>query len=370
MFEWFKNLGAKKENPVVPQVNLHEAPQETPITTFTNVTTFTNGFIVTQDGISLVLWGTPHSIGKSHINYNAILEALRQEDYALLEDLVDVPSAIKNQTKGLVVVNEYGEVYYNDAPVHNVIADRISIFVRERLPFEPLARFLENLMQNPNPRSVEQLYSFLEHGGFPITHDGCFLAYKGVTDDFKDCHTRSFDNKVGAINSMPRDSVDSNPDAACSVGFHVGTHAYASGFSQGNIVMVKVNPRDAVSVPHDHSCEKLRVCEYKVVEICTGKVLEPLYEIGRKYNDPQEELDELEEVVFEDYEDDLLDKEEDGDYRGGVGMTLQGSGGNTLITNTTFPGAVVQAPKRPACKYCGAKGGKKHKKSCRRPKKS
>ena len=126
------------------------------------------------------------------------------------------------------------------------------------LNIEPMIKFLDNLMENPSKKSVDELYSFLEYGNLPITPDGCFLAYKGVTTDFKDCHTRSFDNSVGAINEMPRNQVNDDPNAACSVGFHVGTFNYARGFGQETTI-VKVDPADAVSVPHDHSCEKLRV---------------------------------------------------------------------------------------------------------------
>lgn len=351
MFEWFKNLGAKKPQQEVQSGRYPEPSAVKTLPSPSPVPVRHVGFIITQDGISLVLDGKPHSIGKSHMNYAAILAALKTENYDDLAKLIDVPTAVKNQTKGTVTVNEYGEVFHNGSQVHGVISERIAAFVREQLPFEPLTRFLENLMLNPNTNSVEQLYAFLEHGGFPITPDGCFLAYKGVTDDFKDCHTRSFDNSIGAKQNMDRSLVDPNPNAACSTGFHVGTHEYATGFVSGGgkVVMVKVNPANAVSVPEDHSCQKLRVCDYEVVAMCPGKIMEPLSKVGYI-----EHMDGEEDDGFEDWNDDA-------------------QGGCEEITESEFEEATtavsVQAPKRAACSYCGAKGGKKHKRSCKRPKK-
>ena len=36
-------------------------------------------------------------------------------------------------------------------------------------------------------------------------------------------------------------------------------------FARGKVVIVKVNPKDVVSVPHDCNCQKLRTCAYTVV---------------------------------------------------------------------------------------------------------
>jgi len=297
MFEWFKRKAAKRvETPVFRQEIPATFVAEPQVTRHV-------GYIIVKDSISLTIDGKPYSIGRTHVNFDKIVAALKAEQFDKLETLINVGAAITRKTKGKVTVNEFGEVLHNGKPVHNVIATRISEFVRQGLPFEPLARFLENLMLNPSERSIEQLYAFLEHGGFPITPDGCFLGYKGVTNDFKDKHTQKFDNALGAKQTMPREQVNPDPHAACSVGFHVGTHSFATEFVSdgGQVVMVKVNPRDAVSVPHDASCQKLRVCEYEVVAMCPGKVVEPLSTIGYQGETDYDE-------------DDFLDEEEDGDF--------------------------------------------------------
>lgn len=348
LFDWFKPKAAKRVNPL-PVTPRPEITAPAGIPTITRHV----GYIIVKDNMSLTIDGKPYSIGRSHVNFDKIVAALEAEQFDKLESLINVGALITRKTKGKVTVNEYGEVLHDGKPVHNVIATRISEFVRQGLPFAPLARFLENLMTNPSERSIEQLYAFLEHGGFPITPDGCFLAYKGVTTDFKDKHTESFNNAIGSVNEMPRERVDPDPNAACSVGFHVGTHKYAENFtgSNGKLVMVKVNPADAVSVPHDHSSEKLRVCKYEVVAMCPGKVVEPLSTIGYEGR-----------IDFAEDDDFLAEEPDDSDFYDDLEAELD------AMEEEVDAEVAVQAPKRAACTYCGAKGGKKHLDACKRPK--
>src|SRR5205823_903048 len=98
----------------------------------------------------------------------------------------------------------------------NVVVDRIFQFIEQGLPYKPLLAFLKRLQANPSRRSVEELYKFLEHKALPITEDGFFLGYKGVTDEYRDVHTRKFDNRVGKTNEMPRNAVDDNFLNHCS----------------------------------------------------------------------------------------------------------------------------------------------------------
>lgn len=246
-------------------------------------------YIITNDGnISLTYNGRAHSIGKSHEYYDAIVEVLNaNKNFHLLEHLLDVPETIKKNVTG-VSVNQFGEIVYNGNILHNSVSRRIMDFIQKGLPYKPLITFLDNLMQNPSKRAVDELYNFLSHNGLPITSDGCFMAYKGLTSDFKDRHTQTFDNSVGAIHRMARNMVDEDKDRTCSYGFHVGTHAYATDFagSEGKVVLVKVNPRDAVSVPADHNDQKLRVCEYEVVQECEGLLDSPLYTVSKLTVEP------------------------------------------------------------------------------------
>lgn len=137
-----------------------------------------------------------------------------------------------------------------------------------------LFRFYERLRKNPSWRSVQQLFSFLDHEHIPLTRDGCFLAYKSVRSDYKDKHSGQWDNTPGVVNKMPRNEISDDPQQACHVGFHVGALKYASGFGGSRMVICKVDPEHVVCVPYDASQEKMRVCEYKVVGEYSGQPMD------------------------------------------------------------------------------------------------
>lgn len=224
-------------------------------------------FVYSNGVITVLLNGVGHNVDSSHPNYKLVKDGLSNLNEAQLLKLIDVKKAVTQYVGNTItVVND--EVLYKGEALHNVVANRIIQYMRDGLPSKPLINFLEKLMNNPSYNSRQSLYGFLEASGLPICEDGDFLAYKYVSDDFKDCYTGTFDNKPGSVNKMPRNSVDDNVNNACSAGFHVGTFAYAN--NGGNkLVLVKVNPANAVAVP-SHETAKLRVCEYEVVKEISG----------------------------------------------------------------------------------------------------
>jgi hypothetical protein len=129
----------------------------------------------------------------------------------------------------------------------------------------PLVEFMHNLMKNPSKRAVDELYGFLEKNSLPITPDGCFLAYKRVRGDYKDCYTGTMDNSVGKVVEMERNMVDDNRDNTCSTGLHFCSHSYLASFGGERTVIVKVNPADVVSIPSDYNNAKGRACSYEVI---------------------------------------------------------------------------------------------------------
>jgi hypothetical protein len=80
-------------------------------------------------------------------------------------------------------------------------------------------------------------------------------------------------------------------------------------------MIVKINPKDVVSVPSDCNCEKLRTCRYEVVGEYQGELLKPLYKSEfseDEYNEDDEDLyDEYDDAYWGQYED---DEDEDEDY--------------------------------------------------------
>ena len=229
----------------------------------------TTALTITGSGkIAAVIKGKAYTIAPDHANYSKILDAVRQQDWDKFVSLADIASAITSYagSRGVQIVS--GCVVYNGETIHNTITDRIVKFMREDLPFEPLCKFLENLMQNPSKRAVDELYGFLEAGELPITTDGCFLAYKNVRSDYRDIHSGKFDNSVGKTCEMTRNAVCDNKDLTCSSGLHFCSIAYLPNFRDSNggkTIIVKINPADVVSIPSDYNNTKGRTCKYEVV---------------------------------------------------------------------------------------------------------
>lgn len=234
-------------------------------------------YVVTQSGsISAIVGNSAYVVQRDHPNYGRLSQAARNGDENEFLRLVDIPKTIERYAEGNVVV-EHGLVKFRGEPVHNTLTQRILDLMNNGLPVAPLVRFLENLMQNPSKRAVQELYSFLEHKGLPITEDGCYLAYKRVRQDWLDCHSKRYSNHIGATLTMPRNQVDDNWGVDCSQGFHVGCMAYVGNFrTDGRILIVKINPKNAVSVPSSEST-KMRVSEYTVVREFDRELERPLY---------------------------------------------------------------------------------------------
>ena len=269
-------------------------------------------FMWVDGNLTVILKNKAHQVIPDHTNYKLILEALPTATEDELLELVDIEKAIATFSQGQVsIVN--GKVMFEGEEVHGSISKRIIEFMSKGLPFQPLVNFLENLMKNPSMQSQQELYDFLEHENLPITEDGCFLAYKAVSSNFKDKWRGTFDNSVGQICEMRRAKVDDNRGRGCSAGLHAGALNYVANYGNvdagDNIVIVKINPEDVVSVPSDCNCEKLRTCKYEVVGLYQGELPKPLYKAefeADSYVDDDEYS-----TVYDEYDEDYWDQFED-----------------------------------------------------------
>ncbi len=258
--------------------------------------------IMTQDGITAVVDGQNYVIPKDHPRYNKLRNAIYAGDEnAFLDAYSDKRKLEKVLSSSIMAKHDVeiknGMVYYNGDPLHMTLTRRILDLHMEHVPVDSLMNFLCNLMENESYNSRFQLYEYLERNHVPITEDGCFLSYKYVQSDFKSCHANldgSYnDNTPGKTVKMNRADVDDNTNNGCSAGLHVGAFDYVNPDSQTTVV-VKVNPRDVVSVPNDCSYQKIRVCEYEVLYQYKAKLVDNYYQSdGEEYNDETyEELDE------------------------------------------------------------------------------
>lgn len=227
-----------------------------------------------------------------HPNFDQIV-ALATAGEEIDPSLFDVAAFVSKQFEPLSerVSVRGGRVYLDGDEIDNALTRQVVRFLDEGVDdWRPLVAFFENVQANPEPHSRENLYRWIAalqeiDGGLTITDEGNIVGYKGVKRnpaeqgeeggyvslnhgyaivDGEEHSEGAVPNEVGSVIEMPRSQVEHNPSRGCSVGLHVGTHAYAKSWGS-HVLEVEVNPRDVVSVPTDASDQKMRVCRYQVV---------------------------------------------------------------------------------------------------------
>lgn len=231
---------------------------------------------------------------------------------------------------------------------------------------EPLFKFWERLQKNPSKRSVDQLFSFISKENIPITTDGCFLAYKGVREDYMDKHSGTISNKPGSTIEIPRNQVSDDPREACHFGLHVGAEGYARTFA-GRQVICKVDPENVVCVPYDSGQEKMRVCKYEVIGNKGDTLPSNLFETEELETARDGIEEEVEEIDTSKQGDDLpeekkkeplkakrtvkkLDKKDFSRFKGMNAQKLMGESIDDLRKYATYGLEIVGASKIPGGK--------------------
>lgn len=229
-------------------------------------------YLIQGDNVVVVIDNKPHTINKTHITYSKVVDAIKASDWDAVKDAIEPKKVVLNYGRGNVSIQ--GEtLFWKGKELHTSLAVKMIEMLREGFPIEPMVHFMENLYSNPSHRAVTELYNFLEKGKLPITPDGHFLAYKRVRLDYLDVHSGSMDNSIGQVVEMDRHEVDDNKDRTCSSGLHFCSKDYLNNFGGDRVVIVKINPRDVVSIPSDYNDTKGRACRYEVVgEIDADKV--------------------------------------------------------------------------------------------------
>jgi len=238
--------------------------------------------------------GTTKAVFASSPRYGKVLEAIKSgADEEELKNLMDGRKFIRAWSCGEFLIDN-NRVYWVKKPTYQIpqpLVDRLMEYADNGFPAEAFTKFLSRLLENPSKRSVETFYGFIEQQGLVIDDEGYVIGYKGVSNDLKDCYTGTFDNSPGSYHEMPRNHVNDDPNMACSEGFHFGGHEYASTFGS-RMVLVKVDPKDLVCVPHDCSQGKVRVCRYWVLkEVPNERQMKAYYGAGLQGDDPEEEFE-------------------------------------------------------------------------------
>ena len=294
-----------------------------------------------QGNITVVVDGEMYVANSEHPNWKAIVAGALEGDVEVVR-LFDTAKEIARKFERLSdrVSVSGGHVFFDGEEIDNSLTKQIIRVLDEKIEdVKPLVLFFEKVATNPNEHSREQLYRFLESHDITILDDGDILLYKGVRKDSEGAWTSIHagpaivngeevngyvPQPLGGIVEMPRGQVQHNPAVACHTGLHAGTFGYAKSFSSGNVIKVRVNPRDVVSVPNDHQDQKVRVCRYTVldVEIVPEAVTsvyaapvanDPDYWDESDYCDYCGDDNCFDEECLDEEEDDLLPDEDNGD---------------------------------------------------------
>ena len=236
-------------------------------------------YIMLDTSIMIALNGCPYVIESTHLNFKEIKERLERNNFDTIEFLINPANKLQEYYDNQITIQN-GIVRYNGIRLKNNITNRIMDMCKNGDDPTFLVNFLKQSVANPNPNILDQIDVFLTAVNIPIGKDGCLLAYKAVSKDYKDLHTRTIDNSVGQSIHMDRNTIDDDSNAGCSRGLHCGAIEYVKFYggtgSDNKLIIVKVNPKDIVSVPKDHSYQKIRCCAYTVVASVTWDYLQQI----------------------------------------------------------------------------------------------
>ena len=234
-------------------------------------------YVKSKNSMAIFLDGKLETVDKEHKHFKSLCDACDNGDIDEVRDILQKYNRIVDFFNDGRIKYEHGIMYVDvngeNHSVDDALVKRIMAVYDAKEDVAPLLKFVEKLSHNPDYEAIKDVYRFLDHNELPIMEDGDVMAYKKVRADFTDCHSGKFDNSVGKIVEMPRESVEHNRERTCSSGLHFCSRNYLGHFGGDNIVVVKINPKDIVSIPTDYNNAKGRCCRYEVIEVLPkGKV--------------------------------------------------------------------------------------------------
>lgn len=294
-----------------------------------------NSYIKTGNGVSLYLSGKIYSVEDSHPKYEAILDAIRAEQFEDIPNMINTARAIAEYvgTDNVIRIDvDAGVITHNGEMLRSYLVQRILNMMSDGFNITPLTAYLSNLLTNPSKRAVDELHGFNEYGQMPITPDGCFIAFKRISGWY-DTYTHTVLNKPYALMddndlsklpyttdkgvcvciedglttiSMPRNKVDDRCEVTCSEGLHFCSQEYLKSFSGDQIVVLKINPADVVSIPVDYNNTKGRCSKYQVLDVLSKEEFEKSMGATSVFNTP----------VYGDVDDDWVTEDDETDDNG------------------------------------------------------
>jgi len=213
----------------------------------------------------------------SDSNFNDILTHIRDDEWDNVRNIINMGERITEMSQGHI---EYRDrrLFFKGIEITDMNFAHRAINMINNDNISALLHFVEKCMDNPSNRVVQRIFDFMNANDICIDEDGDIIAFKYVSDEFKDCHTNTFDNSVGTTVKMDRILVNDDDTVTCSHGLHVCSAHYLRHMRGKTYVEVKVNPKNVVSIPVDYNDSKMRCCEYEVLrEISFDDIFEQNY---------------------------------------------------------------------------------------------
>lgn len=278
-----------------------------------------------QNNWTVIIEGSSHQFDHTHPRYNKLVKYVSKGNEQKFIEAINIGMEIQNWSNGSFEFKN-GYLYFEGETVANDPTRRVIECMSQGFPHEFMLNYLSNLYDNVSSRSIEESYKWCSHKGLPITEDGMLIGYKGVAvysgvgikdkmnmslidGDLVDKYTgKSYRNNVGDKPSMKRRQVCDDHTIGCSYGLHVGTYDYACDWAgpSGEVVLVKFNPKDIVSVPSCCDWKKMRVSDYEVLSIARGQIESAVYD---------DEDDEDDDDYRDDYDESMCDKQQRRQWR-------------------------------------------------------
>lgn len=196
-----------------------------------------------ENSTTFIHGGKAHTVDSSHPQFHNINQALRSSKMADAVEMMDTGKALRESIPDdAEVVFDHGIITFMGRRITGSAVDRILKMHELGISIEPMILFMGRLLRNPNKKIHDRLFDFLDAGNMPITEDGHFLAYKRITQEYKDFWTGRLNYAVGQKIEVPWSEVDCS-DSSCSKGIHWCSYEHLPHYcTTGHVVVVKVDP--------------------------------------------------------------------------------------------------------------------------------
>ena len=210
-----------------------------------------------------------------HPQFQRVVDMAQKEDWIMIQFLhnpakaiLDNPATISNTGDEIVITSNTGDEVKAE-PTGDPLLEMIALLQKKGIldnNIEPVKPFLRNMLENPFIQATQEIYEYCRNMDFEITPDGCFLAYKRVRADLGSLHDGGKTKHViGEYTEV--EHFDTNRRNYCSNGLHFCAKSYLIGYGGDVTIIVKVNPKDVVSIPEDYNFTKGRCRRYLTVGI-------------------------------------------------------------------------------------------------------